>query len=116
MRPLYWMIPVVALAVAIVANMASACEVNGEKDGLPALNSCPADVVTFLNRAVMCQYFAGEFGGDGSARDAEVAKELTTRKCDVLQSEKAAIDKKYATDAAVKKTITKVFSDFGIEF
>ena len=66
---------ILSLSIFSVASIANACEVETKMD-VPRLVNCPKDVSIFVDRALMCQHFAGEINGDHSARDVQLSEQL----------------------------------------
>jgi hypothetical protein len=106
---------VFVLVGLLTANAASACKLQGEKNGIPNLSHCPKAVSKFTARAVMCQHFAGEINGDNSPRDKQVNAQLTKLKCTTLKANHARMMKKYAGNASIAKVIQKTIDDYAIE-
>ncbi|WP_426702565.1 hypothetical protein ACPPVV_06060 [Rhodanobacter sp. Col0626] len=61
----------------------------------------PAPVAKFVERSASCMHFAGEFNGDGSARDAEVNRRMDKLRCNALHQDLQALRRRYRTDARV---------------
>ncbi len=67
----------------------------------PADGSWPRPVAQFIERSENCQHFAGEFGGDGSPRDAEVNRQMDALRCNALPAELRTLRQRYRADAHV---------------
>ncbi len=65
----------------------------------------PDDASTVASRLVSCTHFAGEFNGDQSERDKEVAVVMAELRCDTIESEAAAIRRKYSGNTAVMEAL-----------
>lgn len=88
-----------------VAAQASACEIQGEKDGGPNPVHCPSAVKNYVVRNAICVHFSGEFAGNRSERDAEVNREMIKYKCDALDAEKIRLTKRYAENPAIMQVL-----------
>ena len=67
----------------------------------------PADARRVAERLANCNHFAGEFSGDGSARDKEVNGTMKELGCDTIERDVAAIRRKYAADPTVEEALKK---------
>jgi hypothetical protein len=65
----------------------------------------PTPVATFIERSENCMHFAGEFNGDGSARDAEVNRRMDQLRCNALPHDLQVLRKRYRGDAHVSKRL-----------
>ncbi|MHA6494409.1 hypothetical protein ACX0MV_14315 [Pseudomonas borbori] len=54
-----------------------------------------------------CFHFAGEFNGDQSERDKEVAAAMAELRCETIESEAAAIRQKYPENPAVIEALDR---------
>ncbi len=61
----------------------------------------PAPVARFIERSDGCMHFAGEFNGDGSARDAQVSRRMNELRCNSLLADLQALRKRYRGDAQI---------------
>jgi hypothetical protein len=68
----------------------------------PAL---PPDAARLVTRIEACVHFAGEFNGDRSPRDREVARRMDALKCDRIVREVARMRRRYPRDAAVQRAL-----------
>ena len=75
--------------------------------------SWPAPVARFIERSDNCAHFAGEFGGNGSARDAEVNRELDKLRCNSLPADLRALRERYRGDVHISARLA-AFDDDGI--
>jgi hypothetical protein len=66
--------------------------------GFPEL---PRDARKVAERTVACNYFSGEFNGDGGDRDKQVTARLRTLKCDRVDRDLSAIRAKYRNNSKV---------------
>ena len=71
----------------------------------------PREVREFLERHESCVHFAGEFNGDGSARDREVNATMKNLRCDKVEKDAAALRRKYARHPDALKALD-AFNDF----
>ena len=70
--------------------------------GFPGL---PSDARQVAERLASCSHFAGEFDGDGSDRDMEVASVMAELHCETVDRDVAAIRQKYAGNRAVQEAL-----------
>lgn len=70
--------------------------------GFPGL---PSDARLVAERLASCSHFAGEFNGDRSDRDKEVAATMAELRCDTIDQDASAIRQKYAGDRAVQEAL-----------
>lgn len=70
--------------------------------GFPGL---PGDARQVAERLAACSHFAGEFNGDGSDRDKEVASTMTDLRCDSIDRDVSTIRQKYADNRAVQEAL-----------
>ena len=75
--------------------------------------SLPASVAQFIERSENCLHFAGEFGGDGSPRDAEVNREMDKLHCNSLSADLRTLRKRYRGDSNVGARLA-AFDDEGL--
>jgi hypothetical protein len=61
----------------------------------------PPPVAKFIERSEGCLHFAGEFDGDGSARDAEVGRRMDELRCNALPHDLQMLRKRYRNDARI---------------
>jgi hypothetical protein len=106
---------VLSVFLFLVADAAYACEIHSKKAGTPELVHCPDDVNVFINRAFMCQHFAGEINGDHSLRDQQVQEQFMKLKCNGLKVDYERMLKKYAADADVVQVMQKTIDDDTID-
>jgi hypothetical protein len=95
------------LPAALFVQTASALP-NGSVDA-----NWPAPVAKFIERSENCMHFAGEFNGDGSARDAEVNRRMDKLRCNALHRDLQALLKRYRADARVTKRL-EAFDEDGL--
>lgn len=81
-----------------VADAAPPARRNILVDGAPHL---PADARDVAERLAACVHFSGEFGGDGSERDREVADEMARLRCETVEADADAMRVRYARDREV---------------
>lgn len=67
----------------------------------------PADAGDLVKRRDLCMHFAGEFGGDGSERDREVAEEMDKLACGNLEADTTTLRQKYHD----RPEVLKAFED-----
>ena len=96
------------LLIALVAQVASA-----QSPVHRANDNWPRPVARFIERSGNCQHFAGEFGGDGSPRDAEVNREMDKLRCNSLPADLRTLRQCYRTDARVTTRLA-AFDDDGM--
>jgi hypothetical protein len=70
--------------------------------GFPDL---PGDARQVAERLASCSHFAGEFNGDRSDRDKEVASTMTELRCDTIDQDASVIRQKYAGNQAVLEAL-----------
>jgi len=68
----------------------------------PAL---PDDASTLADRLASCVHFAGEFNGDRSERDKEVAAAMADLRCDAIDADVAVIRNKYPGNTQVLEAL-----------
>ena len=61
----------------------------------------PKEASDVIDRLAACTHFSGEFNGDHSERDKEVAATMTELQCDSIEQEADALRKQYSDNAAV---------------
>jgi hypothetical protein len=65
----------------------------------------PSDAQQVAERLAACSHFAGEFNGDGSDRDKEVASTMTDLRCDGIEQDVSTIRQKYADNRTVQEAL-----------
>jgi len=100
--------PLGLLLIALAAQTASA-----QSPVRPADDSWPRPVAQFIERGRNCQHFAGEFGGDGSPRDAEVNRAMDKLRCNSLPVDLRTLRQRYRADARVTARLA-AFDDDGM--
>lgn len=65
----------------------------------------PRPVTKFIERSENCLHFAGEFGGDGSARDVEVNRRMDELRCNALPHDLKTLHKRYRNDPRVSERL-----------
>lgn len=55
------------------------------------LGNLPPDAAAVIERVAACNHFAGEFNGDRSERDREVAASIERLRCATIEDEAAAV-------------------------
>lgn len=68
----------------------------------------PKPVNVFIERYGSCYHYAGEFSGDGSARDAQLNRQMAKLRCETIERDTKAFRKKYATNKKVMTAFAKV--------
>ena len=87
------------LFAALVTQAASALPASaGDADW-------PRPVTKFIERSESCLHFAGEFGGDGSARDVEVNRRMDELRCNALPHELKTLRKRYRNDPRISERL-----------
>ncbi|MCD9032333.1 hypothetical protein LDO32_11410 [Luteimonas sp. Y-2-2-4F] len=76
---------------------------NTPVDGVPHL---PRDAREVAQRLAACVHLSGEFGGDGSERDREVAGEMTRLCCETVEADVAAVRLRYAGNPEVLEALS----------
>lgn len=99
--------PLGLLLVALAAQAAAQSPVR------PGANSWPRPVAQFIERSGNCRHFAGEFGGDGSPRDAEINRAMDKLRCNSLPVDLRTLRRRYRGDARVIARLA-VFDDDGM--
>ena len=61
----------------------------------------PRDAAKVADRIAMCQHFGGEINGDGSERDKEVFRAMTSLRCGTIDHDESVIRRKYAGNPQV---------------
>ncbi|OOG50273.1 hypothetical protein [Rhodanobacter sp. C01] len=61
----------------------------------------PAPMTKFIERSENCMHFAGEFNGDGSARDAEINHRMDELRCNSLPRDLQALRKRYRNNSRI---------------
>ena len=67
----------------------------------------------FIERSGNCRHFAGEFGGDGSPRDAEINRAMDKLRCNSLPVDLRRLRQRYRADARVIARLA-AFDDDGM--
>jgi hypothetical protein len=70
--------------------------------GFPGL---PKDARLVAERLASCSHFAGEFNGDRSERDKEVAATMDDLRCETIDQDASAIRQKYDDNLAVQEAL-----------
>jgi len=70
--------------------------------GIPDL---PSDARQVADRLASCSHFAGEFNGDNSDRDKEVASTMAELRCHTIDQDVSAIRQKYTGNWAVQEAL-----------
>jgi hypothetical protein len=70
--------------------------------GFPGL---PKDARLVAERLASCSHFAGEFSGDRSERDKEVATTMGELRCETIDQDVSAIRQKYSDNRAVQEAL-----------
>ncbi|HEY1589016.1 MAG TPA: hypothetical protein VGG00_04700 [Rhodanobacter sp.] len=73
----------------------------------------PVPITKFIERSENCMHFAGEFNGDGSARDAEVNRRMDELRCNSLPRDLQALRKRYRHDPRITARLD-AFDDDGM--
>lgn len=73
----------------------------------------PADLQAFIQRSHDCGHFAGEFGGDHSARDAQVTGSMNRLHCDRLATDLRTMRLRYRDNANLVHRLA-TFDDDGL--
>lgn len=63
------------------------------------------DARRVAERLASCSHFSGEFDGDRSDRDKEVAAAMVALSCETIDQDVSAVRKKYAGDRAVQEAL-----------
>lgn len=71
----------------------------------------PKPVAHFIARSEICLHFAGEFGGNGSPRDAEVNRETDKLRCDSLPTDLRTLRQRYRNDARISARLAAFDED-----
>lgn len=108
--------PVLFALMVLGGAAAQACEATGQKDGMPIFRDCPKAVTAYLERAVQCQHYAGEFGGDQSFRDKLVIAKAKQLRCDELAAEKTSLVKRYEGDTSALRTMEQVAAAYRLGY
>ena len=95
------------LLIALAAQAAAQSPVR------PADGGWPRPVAQFIERSGDCRHFAGEFGGDGSPRDAEVNRAMDKLRCNSLPVDLRTLRRRYRADARVTARLA-AFDDDGM--
>ena len=67
----------------------------------------PDAVRKVVDRAELCEHFAGEFNGDRSRRDREINAILTRNRCDRIPSEIQALKARHKGNAAILRSLQR---------
>lgn len=59
------------------------------------LGNLPPDAAAVIGRVDACTHFSGEFNGDRSERDREVAAKMTELRCDTVDADATAVRAMY---------------------
>ncbi len=98
------------LGLCVCAVAFAAAEVSAHAANEPSVSASAASVVpTTLPAAVrrwqrrvqLCEHFAGEFGGDGSARDRAVTRQMSRLRCQSLAADRLILQRRYRHQAEV---------------
>ena len=92
----------------LVFALAVALQVSDPADqDLARFGPLPRDVAAFIDRRTSCNHFAGEFNGDRSARDREVARAMRGLRCDQLDADEAALRRRHAKAPKVLQALNE---------
>lgn len=88
---------------------AAACATRSEpaKTADIGVSTLPPDVAALVERMDQCAHFAGEFGGDGSERDRQVAAAIARLRCDALDGEVGAARRRHADAPGVVRALDR---------
>ena len=92
----------IALALALALQVSDP----GEQD-IARFGPLPREVTAFIDRRIGCNHFAGEFNGDRSERDREVAKAMRELRCNRLEADEARLARRHAKSPTVLKALTE---------
>jgi hypothetical protein len=70
------------------------------------LGNLPPDAASVIERVAACTHFSGEFNGDRSERDREVAAKMTELHCDTIERESATLREMYGDRPDVIEALT----------
>ena len=68
----------------------------------------PKSVNVFIQRYSACYHYAGEFNGDGSARDAQINRKMAQLRCDTIEKDTQQFRKKYAANKKIMAAFAQV--------
>ena len=83
----------------------AACALRGEPAG--GTSPVPPDIASLAERMGQYAHFPGEFGGDGSERDRQVAAAMARLRCDALEGDLAAARRRHAGEPAVMRALQR---------
>jgi hypothetical protein len=72
---------------------------------VPGSANLPVDARKVVERLAGCSHFAGEFNGDGSERDKEVAAATARLRCETIEQDASAIRTRYSGNRAVLEAL-----------
>lgn len=91
------------MSAAVVTCLLTACA--HESPAARQIPGLPRDVLKVADRMAMCQHFGGEINGDGSERDKEVFRTMTSLDCDTIERDEVALRGKYAGNSRVQAAL-----------
>ena len=68
----------------------------------------PKSANAFIQRYSACYHYAGEFNGDGSARDAQLNRQMAKLRCDTIEKDTQQFRKKYAGNKKVMAALIQL--------
>ena len=101
-----WMKALSAIVILLCASSALATQPAADPAnadlmvrGFPGL---PPEARQVVERLAACAHLAGEFNGNRSERDKDVADAMAGLHCDTIEQDVSAIRRKYADDPSVQ--------------
>ena len=88
-------------------RMKRADEVDRDNASATASSALPQDAAKIVEKLAACNHFAGEFGGDNSARDREVNAAITQLHCETIDADVRAILVRYPGNKALLSALKK---------
>ena len=78
-----------------VAAPATPAAIDPAVDWENRLGNLPPDAAAVIERVAACTHFSGEFNGDQSERDREVAAKMRELRCDTIDHASATLREQY---------------------
>ena len=95
-------------AVAVLATLIAVQNVAIAAPDSAKIQSMPKSVNVFIQRYSACYHYAGEFNGDGSARDAQLNRQMAKLRCDTIEKDTQQFRKKHAANKKIMAALIQL--------
>ena len=94
-----------ALLAGCASGLRQPSASQGEELMVPGSANLPVDARQVVERLAACSHFAGEFNGDRSERDKEIAAATAKLRCETIEQDASAIRTRYVGNRAVQEAL-----------